>query len=215
MRTAKTLIRLGECPGWSESSLGTHSFCWFCHVTAQPNFVKLLSSSCPFMYMHSTEEIQCMLIDKLISFMMTKLKKLLEWCTLYKGLFHPVWSVVFQRRFGSLTPNKVHSKVWSDWVDAQADLSLHMVHVILLVLSCSGSFKLSVNIVKLSSIHYKTFQAVWFVSFGKETYRNDPKIFDQQVWANTVDPDQTAPDQGLHCLPFCLHLSDISLYVQT
>ena len=25
MRTAKTLIRLGGCPGWSESSLGTHA----------------------------------------------------------------------------------------------------------------------------------------------------------------------------------------------
>ena len=34
-RTAKTLIRLGVCPGWSESSLGAHSLCWFCHVTAQ------------------------------------------------------------------------------------------------------------------------------------------------------------------------------------
>ena len=34
MRTAKTLIRLGECPGWSESSLGAQSFCWFCHVAA-------------------------------------------------------------------------------------------------------------------------------------------------------------------------------------
>ena len=31
-RTVKTLIRLGGCPGWSESSLG--SFCWFCHVMA-------------------------------------------------------------------------------------------------------------------------------------------------------------------------------------
>ena len=35
MRTAKTLIRLGWCPGWSESSLGAQSFCWFCHVAAQ------------------------------------------------------------------------------------------------------------------------------------------------------------------------------------
>ena len=35
MRTAKTLIRLGRCPGWSESSLGAHSFCWFCHEAAQ------------------------------------------------------------------------------------------------------------------------------------------------------------------------------------
>ena len=34
-RTAKTLIRLGGCPGWSESSLGAHSLCWFCHVATQ------------------------------------------------------------------------------------------------------------------------------------------------------------------------------------
>ena len=37
-RTAKTLIRLGGCPGWSESSLGTQSLCWFCHVAAQMSF---------------------------------------------------------------------------------------------------------------------------------------------------------------------------------
>ena len=30
----RRLIRLGKCPGWSESSLGVHSLCWFCHVTA-------------------------------------------------------------------------------------------------------------------------------------------------------------------------------------
>ena len=29
------LIRLGWCPGWSESSLGAQSFCWFCHEAAQ------------------------------------------------------------------------------------------------------------------------------------------------------------------------------------
>ena len=29
MRTAKTLIRLGRCPGWSESSLGAQPFCFF------------------------------------------------------------------------------------------------------------------------------------------------------------------------------------------
>ena len=34
-RTAKTLIRLGGCPDWSESSVGPQSFCWFCHETAQ------------------------------------------------------------------------------------------------------------------------------------------------------------------------------------
>ena len=35
MRTAKTLIRLGRCPGWSKPSLGAESLCWFCHVAAQ------------------------------------------------------------------------------------------------------------------------------------------------------------------------------------
>ena len=35
--TAKALIRLSRCPCWSESSLGTHSLCWFCHVAAHIN----------------------------------------------------------------------------------------------------------------------------------------------------------------------------------
>ena len=41
-RTAKTLIRLGGCPVWSESSLGAQSLCWFCHKTAQIAGVYLL-----------------------------------------------------------------------------------------------------------------------------------------------------------------------------
>ena len=32
---SEALIRLGGCPGWSESSLGVHSLCWFCHEVAQ------------------------------------------------------------------------------------------------------------------------------------------------------------------------------------
>ena len=34
VRQAKTQISLGICPGWSESSLGAHSLCWFCHEAA-------------------------------------------------------------------------------------------------------------------------------------------------------------------------------------
>ena len=30
----RRLIRLGGCPGWSESSLSALSFCWFCHVVS-------------------------------------------------------------------------------------------------------------------------------------------------------------------------------------
>ena len=42
-----------------------------------------------------------------------------------------------------------------------------------------------------------------------------------QVWAKSVDPDQRIledqSDQGLHCLPFCLHLlhSLLYMYVKT
>ena len=49
-------------------------------------------------------------------------------------------------------------------------------------------------------------------------YRNFPKFSNTQVWANSVDPDQTAPrgaeqsDQGLHCLQFPLQLLDALLY---
>ena len=35
LSTQRKLIRLGGCLGWSESSLGAHSFRWFCHVVAQ------------------------------------------------------------------------------------------------------------------------------------------------------------------------------------
>ena len=31
----RRLIRLGGCPGLSESSLGAQSFCWFCHEAAR------------------------------------------------------------------------------------------------------------------------------------------------------------------------------------
>ena len=46
--------------------------------------------------------------------------------------------------------------------------------------------------------------AIWCHLFGKSfehvyrPYRNDPKFSDRYAWANSADPDQTAPDQGLH-----------------
>ena len=39
--------RILWCPGWSESSLGAHTFCWFCHVAAHLlNSFNLYSYSC-------------------------------------------------------------------------------------------------------------------------------------------------------------------------
>ena len=53
MRTAKTLIRLGGCPGWSESSLGTQSLYWFCHVAAHRSLIrKIPNTSIPFKTRH-------------------------------------------------------------------------------------------------------------------------------------------------------------------
>ena len=43
-------------------------------------------------------------------------------------------------------------------------------------------------------------------------YHTDPKFSDRYAWANSADPDQTAPRgavwSGLHCLPFRLHRLD-------
>ena len=66
------------------------------------------------------------------------------------------------------------------------------------------------------------------ISWVFQRYCNDPKFLDRYAWANSADPDQTAPlqtmqtqirllleeqsDQGLHCLPFRLHRLDSLLY---
>ena len=60
MRTAKTLIRLGGCPGWSESSLGALSFCWFCHVATQINCFQLPEYYYSFYY-HDIYIARCVL----------------------------------------------------------------------------------------------------------------------------------------------------------
>ena len=39
------LIRLGRFPGWSVSSLGAHSFSWFCHVAA--HILSPVTDNCP------------------------------------------------------------------------------------------------------------------------------------------------------------------------
>ena len=62
------------------------------------------------------------------------------------------------------------------------------------------------------------FSHTWIYQSSKKDqkiYRYDPKFGDRYVWANSADPDQTAPrgavkqsDQGLYCLLFHLHLFD-------
>ena len=39
------------------------------------------------------------------------------------------------------------------------------------------------------------------------------KFSDRQIWANIVNPNQTAPDQGLQCLSFRVHLSSALVFI--
>ena len=58
----------------------------------------------------------------------------------------------------------------------------------------------------------------FFVSPGSKNnlkYHSDPNFLDRQVRANSIDTNQTDPDQSLHCLPFCLYLLDKLLYGKT
>ena len=60
----------------------------------------------------------------------------------------PVWSessLSAWRKLGSLATQWAHSEDWSDWADAQADLTSLGAHAILLVLSWGGSYGLMVT----------------------------------------------------------------------
>ena len=69
MRTVKTPIRLGGCPGWSESSLGAQSFCWFCHVAAQ---MLRQHTKQVFMFLRCLRQVVTVFIDIVISYGLSK-----------------------------------------------------------------------------------------------------------------------------------------------
>ena len=120
MRTAKTLIRLGGCPGWSESLLGAHSFCWFYHEAAQNCFLSKSTLVFYFGHFHLSR-----LLTKPTKWHVPPAK------TDQPG--HPPSSIrVFAGRMkeaGYLSyPLSAQRRLWSDWADAQADLSLCWAH---------------------------------------------------------------------------------------
>ena len=57
MRTAKSLIRLSGCPGWSESSLGAQSLCWFCHVAAHRFYCMCSQETKPSVVSHYSRDM--------------------------------------------------------------------------------------------------------------------------------------------------------------
>ena len=50
----RRLIRLGGCPGWSESSLGAQPHCWFCHEVAQMVLRQSLQNKYSYVYRKTT-----------------------------------------------------------------------------------------------------------------------------------------------------------------
>ena len=128
MRTAKTLIRLGGCPGWSESSLGAHSFCWFFHVAG--HFLKTdhyrpdLLQSCaisirPLMtfpltpvHFHKFWKLSYVWINRSIFIKITQ-----EWRILMEVIFVviPYYFLQFSLSCSPLNMNKIFRKTSSHW----------------------------------------------------------------------------------------------------
>ena len=125
MRTAKTLIRLGGCPGWSESSMGAQSLCWFCHVVAHFHCVLIK----PVYFLVITNPRYCSTMeprhDKTNKVSVRPAKTQIS-----LGI-RPVWSEssLYVQWVGK-DPRFLHadSEDWSDWADAQTDLSLRWAH---------------------------------------------------------------------------------------
>ena len=153
MQTAKTLIGLGGCPGWSKSSLGAHAILLV--LSWGGLFYKLKFD---FHAMHNNIVVVffCFFLLFLLFFLAypalfeprhdrTNKMTVCSAKTQVSLGMHPGWSesslcaqwVAKDRRF-----LQADSEDWSDWADAQADLSLRWAHTVtLLVLSCRGSFQ--------------------------------------------------------------------------
>ena len=142
MRTVKTLIRLGGCPGWSESSLGALSLCWFCRAMAL-----FLAAFCLSVQKaeHLMKIVHCVSGSKswfYWRFMLfataneshhdkTNKMSVRPAKTLISLRICPVWSESSQcAQWVAKDPRFLHadSEDWSDWADAQADLSLRWTH---------------------------------------------------------------------------------------
>ena len=132
------LIRLGGCPGWSESSLGTQSFCWFCDDAAQ-------ILKCPW-YFQLSVHYRCKPGDS------TRYRKKQQ----HRSVFEPhhdktnrmacapsedsdqpghppslirIFAVRLKKARIRNYPLSAQRRLWSNWADAQADLSFRWAHM--------------------------------------------------------------------------------------
>ena len=125
---------LGRCPGWSESLLSAHSFCWFCHVGAQ--LLLLVSVA---------EQAGCTLRSQVFSWHSSNIntfkppydKTNKVACAPSEDSDQPgrppslirVFAVRMKKAWVLSYPLSTQRRIWSDWADAQADLSLRWAHM--------------------------------------------------------------------------------------
>ena len=106
-------IRLGGCPGWSESSLDAQSFCWFCHEAAQirPEWAQTKCESLIVSHSRLLVTRCCCLVDSEFQKIKCPKKHMSSYMT------KPTKWVCAQRRLRSI------------WASAQSDQSLRCLHV--------------------------------------------------------------------------------------
>ena len=127
------LIRLCECPGWSESLLGAHAILlvlsWFGSYTA--TFLVSMHAYINIYYNNTRATAW----QNQQNDMGAQRRLRSAWVSTQsdQSLLCSLWQAKNSR-----LPHS-DSEDWSDWVGPQADLSLHLGHDILLVLSCCGT----------------------------------------------------------------------------
>ena len=120
MRTAKTLIRLGGWPGWSESPLGTNAILLVLSWGGSNEQTKIMKGWMTLDSHNWATTWQNQQND------MCALRSLRSW--------HPyslitVFAVRMKKPWVLSSPLIAQRRLWSDWVDAQADLSLPWAHM--------------------------------------------------------------------------------------
>ena len=149
---AKTLIRLGGCPGWSESSLGAHAISFV--LSWGGSYFYIIWTICIWLRMDSTIDLRIEAHFWNHSWV-TRYRNELPHdktnkmaCASSEDSDQPgephslirVFAVRMKKAWVLSYPLSAQQRVWSDRADTQADLSLHWSHRgYLLVLSWGGS----------------------------------------------------------------------------
>ena len=124
-------MRLCGCPGCSESSLSAQSFCWFCHVAARNVRMQCRTwsdcSSLSCIYTVSPDQT-----PPLRAVWAATWQNQQNECAPSEDSYQPdhppslirVFAVRMKKAWVLSYPLSAQRRLWSDWADAQADLSL-------------------------------------------------------------------------------------------